>query len=86
MYPQGFRYKILSAHDKKTATVAIVTLIEQPNGHELEMKRCEVAANQVDDFIHLFVNGLGEEYKLTFTRLDYSQIETMEELQRLLAG
>ncbi len=85
VYPLGFRYKIISAHDKEASTIEILTLIQSADGRETVMKRCELDLDHADDFIHLFINGLQEEYGITFEMQDFSGISSAEQFNSMAA-
>ena len=83
-YPDGFRYKLLSARDEEKAVVEMVLLVEEDDGTKQEMHRAEVKVPALDGYARVFVRGLEEEHGLSFEEQDFSAVRTAEEFERAL--
>jgi hypothetical protein len=81
-YPDGFRYKILSARDEKQRTAELVLLLEQRGGGKQEMHRVQVKLDALDGYAPVFWHGLEEEHGIEFEEQDFSGVRTAEEFDR----
>jgi len=85
-YPEGFRYKLLSARDEKKQAVELVLLLEQRNGDKQEMHRAQVKVAAADGYARVFVDGLEEEHGLDFEEQDFTTVRTTEEFDRAVTA
>jgi len=85
-YPDGFRYKILSARDEKQQTIEVVLLLEKSDGEKVEMLRSEPQLNAIDGYARVYWRGLEDEYQIEFEEQDYSAIRTAEEFEDAVAS
>ena len=84
-YPDGFRYKLLSARDEAADTVELVLVLEEPGALKTEMSRLSSSLEAFDRVASTFVNGLSESYLLEFSLLDLTTVRSPEEFERTAA-
>src|SRR5262245_9586311 len=85
-YPNGFRYKLLSARDEKKQVVELVLLLEVRHANKQEMHRAQVKVAAADGYARVFVDGLEEEHGLDFEEQDFTAVRTAEEFDRAVTA
>ena len=85
-YPDGFRYKVLSARDENASTVEIVLLLQARDGTKEEMHRAAVNLAAVDRYTRVFVEGLQSQYGIEFEEQDFSKVRSAEEFEQSVAA
>jgi hypothetical protein len=81
-YPDGFRYKLLSARDEKDGTIEVVLLLQAKCGAKQEMHGAEVKLDGFDEYVGVFVDGLVSEYGIEFEEQDFSRVRSAEEFEK----
>jgi hypothetical protein len=84
-YPDGFRYKVLSARDETVKTVEFVLLLQARDGTKQEMHRAAVGVDGADRYIRVFVEGRESEYGIDFEEQDFSEVRLPKEFETLVA-
>ena len=84
-YPDGFRYKILSARDEEHGLVELVLLLEEWGGTKQEMHRVQVKLAALDGYARVFWQGLEREHGIEFEEQDFTHVRTEEEFDRAIA-
>ena len=80
-YPDGFRYKILSARHETAKRVELVVILEEPGGTKTEMKRMESGLSDFDRVAQVFLDGLADSYDLDFDFFDFSRCRTAQQFE-----
>jgi hypothetical protein len=76
-YPEGFRYKILSARIVPDNVFELLIVIQQRNGEKEILKNLEVDESAFDRVSSVFVNGLRDEYSLDFEAQNFTTCRRM---------
>jgi hypothetical protein len=82
IYPDGFRYKLLSVRDEKQHSAELVLLLEQRDGAKEEMHRVQVKLHALEGYARVFWEGLEEEHGIEFEEQDFSAVRTVEEFDQ----
>ena len=82
-YPAGFRYKVMSAHDRVANTMELLVILQQRDGLKEVLKHLDVNAEAFDRYATIFVDGLTELYEIEFEEQDFRNCSTAEEFEAL---
>ena len=85
-YPEGFRYKLLSARPEPDGPIELVVLLEESSGDKSELTRVDVSPSAFDRTAATFVDGLTEEYGIEFEEIDATGTRTLEDFERLVGA
>ena len=77
-YPDGFRYKLLSARRESGGVMQFLVVLQQRSGDKEVLSTLDVNASGFDQVAANFVNGLAKEYGLDFEEQDFSSCRTPE--------
>jgi hypothetical protein len=81
-YPEGFRYKVLSARQEPAKIGELVVVLEERRGTESEMIRMTNPLADFDELAAAFVGGLASEHGLDFELVDCSNVHDLTEFHR----
>ena len=76
-YPDGFRYKLMSAHRESGDVIQFLVVLQQRSGDKEVLSNLDVNASVFDRVATKFVNGLAEKHGLTFEEQDFSSCRTL---------
>ena len=85
-YPSGYRYKVLSVRPEPDGLMQLVVVLEQRGGGKTEMSRLDLSPSAFDRTASTFVDGLSEEYGITFEMLDTSECRTAAQFDRVVSA
>ena len=85
-YPDGYRYKVLSARTEPEGPIELVVVLEERSGDKTELKRIDVSRDAFDRTAEIFLSGLEETYDLDFEEVDCTAVRHAEQFERMVAA
>jgi hypothetical protein len=82
-YPEGFRYKLLSAKHEEDDGIQLIVLLEKPDGYKKIFVNALYETGKFGSVAQTFVEKLKATHKLTFEEYDLSNIKTLDEFGEL---
>ena len=76
-YPEGFRYKLMSARREPGDIIQFLVVLEQRSGDKEVLSDLNVNALVFDRVATKFVDGLAEKHGLDFEKQDFSSCRTL---------
>jgi hypothetical protein len=77
-YPDGFRYKVLSARREPENVIQFLVVLQQRSGDKEILSSLDINASVFDRAASKFVNGLAKQHGLDFEEQDFSSCRTLE--------
>lgn len=83
-YPEGFRYKLLSARSEPDGQIEVVVLLEEVGGAKSEMDRMRVSSSVFARTTAAFIEGLVDQYGIEFSEADAAHTRTLSEFESVV--
>ena len=83
-YPDGFRYKILTARDLDLNVIDLVLVLEEKSGDRSELKHLHINLETIDKYARTFADALASKFDIEFQEQDYSSAKTNADFRKLI--
>jgi hypothetical protein len=84
-YPEGFRYKVMSANHVIEQSIELLILLQHRNGSKEVLKHYDVEPSAFDGVAATFVDGLAETHGITFEEQDFRGCQSPEQFESVAA-
>jgi hypothetical protein len=85
-YPEGFRYKVMSAHHVVEKSVELLILRQRRDGSKDVLKHYDVDPSAFDRVAATFVEGLAEQHGISFEEQDFRGCRSAEQFENIAAN
>jgi len=84
--PEGFRYKVMSAHHVLERSIELLILLQHRNGTKDVLKHYDVDTSAFDRVAATFVDGLAEQHGISFEEQDFRNCRNPEQFESTAAS
>lgn len=85
-YPNGFRYKVMSALHEQARSLELIIVLQHRDGAKEVLKHYDVDFSAFDKVASTFVDGLSEQHGISFEEQDFRQCRTAEQFESMAAS
>ncbi len=81
-YPEGFRYKIVSALDDYMPVIEFLVVLESVNGFKWDVHRFVTSLKRSQENVEMWLDILEKQHGVVFQEHDFSSFKSAEEFEQ----